>query len=49
MDVAERLQVGAISINDASLTGVVNDVKEQLSIIWNGRIADGMTGLTRIA
>jgi aldehyde dehydrogenase (NAD+) len=40
--VAERLQVGAISINDASLTGIVNDVgKKQLSVFRHGRVAHG--------
>ena len=48
MDVAERLQVGAISINDASLTGVVNDVEKnsfQLSGMGGSRM--GPAGLTR--
>ena len=48
MAVAERLQVGAISINDASLTGVVNDVEKnsfQLSGMGGSRM--GPAGLTR--
>ena len=48
MGVAERLQVGAISINDASLTGVVNDVEKnsfQLSGMGGSRM--GPAGLTR--
>mgnify|MGYP007045444829 CR=1 FL=1 len=46
--VAERLQVGAISINDASLTGIVNDVEKnsfQFSGMGGSRM--GPAGLTR--
>lgn len=43
MRIAEQLQVGAISINDASLTGIVNDVEKNsfcLSGIGGSRMGD---------
>jgi acyl-CoA reductase-like NAD-dependent aldehyde dehydrogenase len=48
LDVAERLQVGAVSINDASLTGIVNDV-EKNSFRYSGMGGSrmGAAGLTR--
>ena len=46
--VAERLQVGAVSINDASLTGVVNDVeKNSFRFSGMGGSRMGPAGLTR--
>ena len=46
--VAERLQVGAISINDASLTGIVNDVeKNSFRFSGMGGSRMGPAGLTR--
>ena len=46
--VAERLQVGAVSINDASLTGVVNDVeKNKFRFSGMGGSRMGPAGLTR--
>ena len=46
--VAERLQVGAISINDASLTGIVNDVeKNSFRFSGMGGSRMGSAGLTR--
>ena len=46
--VAERLQVGAISINDASLTGIVNDVeKNSFRCSGMGGSRMGPAGLTR--
>ena len=46
--VAERLQVGAVSINDASLTGVVNDVeKNSFGFSGMGGSRMGSAGLTR--
>ena len=46
--VAERLQVGAISINDASLTGIVNDVeKNSFGFSGMGGSRMGPAGLTR--
>jgi acyl-CoA reductase-like NAD-dependent aldehyde dehydrogenase len=42
-DIAEHLQVGAVSINDASLTGIVNDVEKNsfcLSGIGGSRMGD---------
>lgn len=45
---AERLQVGAVSINDASLTGVVNDVeKNKFRFSGMGGSRMGPAGLTR--
>ena len=48
LGVAERLQVGAVSINDASLTGIVNDV-EKNSFRYSGMGGSrmGAAGLTR--
>jgi acyl-CoA reductase-like NAD-dependent aldehyde dehydrogenase len=46
--VAERLQVGAVSVNDASLTGVVNDVeKNSFRFSGMGGSRMGPAGLTR--
>jgi acyl-CoA reductase-like NAD-dependent aldehyde dehydrogenase len=46
--VAERLQVGAVSINDASLTGIVNDVeKNSFRFSGMGGSRMGPAGLTR--
>ena len=46
--VAERLQVGAISVNDASLTGIVNDVeKNSFRFSGMGGSRMGPAGLTR--
>jgi acyl-CoA reductase-like NAD-dependent aldehyde dehydrogenase len=46
--IAERLQVGAISINDASLTGIVNDVeKNSFRFSGMGGSRMGPAGLTR--
>jgi acyl-CoA reductase-like NAD-dependent aldehyde dehydrogenase len=46
--VAERLQVGAVSINDASLTGIVNDVeKNSFRFSGMGGSRMGAAGLTR--
>jgi succinate-semialdehyde dehydrogenase/glutarate-semialdehyde dehydrogenase len=46
--VAEGLQVGAVSINDASLTGVVNDVeKNSFRFSGMGGSRMGSAGLTR--
>ena len=46
--VAECLQVGAISINDASLTGIVNDVeKNSFRFSGMGGSRMGPAGLTR--
>ena len=46
--VAEDLQVGAVSINDASLTGVVNDVeKNSFRFSGMGGSRMGSAGLTR--
>lgn len=46
--VASRLQVGAVSINDASLTGVVNDVeKNSFRLSGMGGSRMGPAGLTR--
>ena len=46
--VAERLQVGGISINDASLTGIVNDVeKNSFRFSGMGGSRMGPAGLTR--
>ena len=46
--VAERLQVGAISINDASLTGIVTDVeKNSFRFSGMGGSRMGPAGLTR--
>ena len=46
--IAEHLQVGAISINDASLTGVVNDVeKNSFRFSGMGGSRMGPAGLTR--
>ena len=45
---ASQLEVGAVSINDASLTGVVNDVEKnsfKLSGLGGSRM--GLAGLTR--
>ncbi|MDG1932463.1 MAG: aldehyde dehydrogenase family protein [Luminiphilus sp.] len=48
MAVAERLQVGAISINDASLTGIVNDVeKNSFRFSGMGGSRMGPAGLIR--
>jgi succinate-semialdehyde dehydrogenase / glutarate-semialdehyde dehydrogenase len=48
MAVAERLEVGAISINDASLTGIVNDVeKNSFRASGMGGSRMGPAGLTR--
>jgi len=48
LGVAERLQVGAVSVNDASLTGIVNDV-EKNSFRYSGMGGSrmGAAGLTR--
>ena len=46
--VAECLKVGAVSINDASLTGVVNDVeKNSFRLSGMGGSRMGPAGLTR--
>ena len=48
MAVAERLEVGAISINDASLTGIVNDVeKNSFRFSGMGGSRMGPAGLIR--
>ena len=46
--VASRLNVGAVSINDASLTGIVNDVeKNSFGLSGMGGSRMGPAGLTR--